>query len=156
MTNFYELGPQNSRCFRALKVWLILRRAGAANYRAVVQRNLEQAREMFRLLEAAPEIDAVTQSLSITTFRYRPEDLAAGPPDHEAYLDALNEALLTRLQKSGEVFLSNALVAGRFLLRACITNFRTRPSDLIALPEILRRHGQALDRELRPAALRSG
>jgi aromatic-L-amino-acid/L-tryptophan decarboxylase len=39
----------------------------------------------------------------------------------EAYLNRLNEDLLNRLQKGGEVFVSNAVVNGKYLVRACIT-----------------------------------
>ncbi len=71
----------------------------------------------------------------------------------DAYLDALDSALVTRIQHSGEAYVSNAVVGGRFLLRACITNFRTTGDDVRALPEIVQRLGAALDAELRPSAL---
>jgi hypothetical protein len=57
------------------------------------------------------------------------------------------------LQRSGEVFLSNAVLGDAFVLRACIVNFRTAAADIEALPGIVARHGVELDRELRPAAL---
>ena len=44
---------------------------------------------------------------------------------------------------AGEAFVSNAVVGGRYALRACITNFRTTAADVEALPEIVRRHGRA-------------
>jgi glutamate/tyrosine decarboxylase-like PLP-dependent enzyme len=67
----------------------------------------------------------------------------------EEYLNRLNSQLLARLEQSGEVFLSNAVVKGKFALRLCIVNFRTTPDDIRALPEIVIRHGRAADRELR-------
>ena len=93
----------------------------------------------------------MTQHLSITTFRYVPRDLrpAAGRPDVEPYLHRLNEQLLTRVERSGEAFLSNAVVNGRFALRACIVNFRTSLADIDALPDMLARHGRDTDRLLR-------
>ena len=106
-------------------------------------------REFSRLLSETPGIEAVTQSLSIATFRYRPRDLDPAAEGAEAYLDDLNAALLTEIQKGGEVFLSNALVGGRFLLRACITNFRTTRADIAALPEIVTRVGRGVDAKLR-------
>jgi hypothetical protein len=66
-----------------------------------------------------------------------------------AYLNKLNEALLNRLQKSGEAFVSNAVVAGNYLLRACIVNFRTTLTDVEALPEIVIKLGRQLDAEMR-------
>ena len=52
--------------------------------------------------------------------------------------------------------MSNAVVRGTFLLRACIVNFRTTLSHLETLPAILVRHGEEADRALRPAHLRAG
>jgi glutamate/tyrosine decarboxylase-like PLP-dependent enzyme len=69
----------------------------------------------------------------------------------ETYLNELNQALLDRIQTSGEAFVSNAVVGGRYLLRACIVNFNTKADDVDALPEIVTRLGRAVDRELRPA-----
>ena len=149
--HYYEQGPQNSRGLRALKLWLALGQAGRRGYVAMIDRNLRLARVMHRAIAAAPELEAVTQNLSITTFRYVPDDLDPDDAAAAAYLNELNEALLVRLQTGGEIYVSNAVVGGRFLLRACITNFRTRASDVRAVPVIVRRNGAALDRELRPA-----
>jgi glutamate/tyrosine decarboxylase-like PLP-dependent enzyme len=90
-----------------------------------------------------------TRELSIATFRFVPADLTPGTPTIDEYLDRLNTALLERLQQGGEVFVSNAVLDGRFLLRACIVNFHTTVADVEALPEIVVRHGRALDAELR-------
>lgn len=68
-------------------------------------------------------------------------------------MNRLNAELVTRLQQSGAAFLSNAVVGGTFLLRACIVNFRTALEDIEALPEIVIRIGREVDAALRPAAL---
>jgi glutamate/tyrosine decarboxylase-like PLP-dependent enzyme len=154
--HFLEYGPQNSRSFRALKVWFALRQAGRANYAAAIGRNIELSREMFACVEAAPELEAVTQNLSVATFRFVPADLDAKAEGAGAYLDELNTALLDRIQKGERIFLSNAVVDGRFLLRACITNFRTAEEDVRAVPEIVTRIGRELDAELRPKGLGAG
>ena len=95
--------------------------------------------------------EAMTQHLSIATFRYVPRDLrsSAGTPETESYLQRLNEELLTRLERSGEAFLSSAMVDGRFALRACIVNFRTSRADIDAMPSLIARHGQDADRVMR-------
>jgi hypothetical protein len=61
--------------------------------------------------------------------------------------------LLTRLQASGEAYLSNAVVHGKFALRACIVNFRTSLGDIEALLPIIVRMGKELDLALRPGSL---
>jgi glutamate/tyrosine decarboxylase-like PLP-dependent enzyme len=99
-----------------------------------------------------PELQFTTQDLSITTFRYVPRDLRTnvGDPSTERHLDALNREVLDRLQRGGEAFVSNAVVRGRYVLRACIVNFHTTRADVEALPEMVARIGRAVDVELRP------
>jgi hypothetical protein len=70
-----------------------------------------------------------------------------GSPAVEKRIDEINQALLTRVEKSGEAFLSNAVVNGRFALRACIVNFRTSLVDIEALPPLLLRLGEDICRE---------
>jgi aromatic-L-amino-acid decarboxylase len=153
--NYLELGLQNSRGFRALKVWLGLRQAGRAGYREMIGDDIRLARELHRLIEAEPRLEAMTRGLSISTFRFVPEDLEPGTDTVDTYLNELNEDLLHRLKTSGEVFLSNAVIGGAFALRACIVNFRTTLVDVEAVPGIVVRHGEAADRELRPTRLPS-
>lgn len=152
-TNFVDYGPQNSRGFRALKVWLALRHAGAAGYRAMIADDIRLSKAMAAAVGRHAELELATQALSIATFRYVPRDLRArvGEPEAEAHLDALNRELLDRLQRGGEAFVSNAIVGGRYLLRACIVNFHTDQGDVEALPEIVARIGRAVDAELRAA-----
>ena len=69
--------------------------------------------------------------------------------DVEEYLNRLNEALLDRLQNEGEAFVSNAVIRGQYVLRACIVNINTTEADVEAVPGIVARVGRAVDRELR-------
>jgi aromatic-L-amino-acid/L-tryptophan decarboxylase len=57
--------------------------------------------------------------------------------------------LLTRLQNSGEAYVSNAVVNGVFALRVCIVNFRTSAEDIEALPALVVRLGKEVDSLLR-------
>lgn len=72
------------------------------------------------------------------------------------HLDTLNRTLLDRIQTGGEAFVSNAVLGGRCVLRACIVNFNTRASDMEALVELSARVGREIASELRPAAHRPG
>ncbi len=142
--DYYEMGPQNSRAFRALKVWLGLRQAGREGYARMIGDDIRLARELFELISAHPELEAVTQGLSITTFRYVPPGVDRRDPGQTEQLNALNTALLERLQRSGRAMVSNAIVDGRFVLRACIVNFRTSRADLEALRDLTVEIGRAL------------
>ena len=150
-TNYVDYGPQNSRGFRALKVWLALRHAGAAGYRQMIADDIRLSRAMAAAIEKHAELELTTQDLSITTFRYVPRDLRSnlGEEAVEHHLDRLNRRLLDRLQRGGQAFVSNAVVGGHYVLRACIVNFHTALADVEALPEIVARMGRTIDEELR-------
>jgi aromatic-L-amino-acid/L-tryptophan decarboxylase len=151
VTNYFDCGPQNSRGFRALKVWLALKQVGADGYRDMIAEDIRLSQALALAVSRHEELQLMTQELSITTFRYVPRDLRAklGQAQAERHLDALNRELLDRLQRGGETFISNAVLAGRYLLRACIVNFHTTRADVEAIPGIVARIGRGLDAELR-------
>ena len=154
-TNYVDYGPQNSRGFRALKVWLALQQAGARGYRTMIADDIRLSRAMARAVEQHPELQLVSQALSITTFRHVPADLRqrSGQNVVEAYLDRLNRELLADLQRGGELFVSNAVVGERYVLRACIVNFHTTLADVEAVPKLVAQLGREVDRRLRPESL---
>lgn len=141
--NYHEYGFQNSRGFRALKVWAALQHIGRDGYVKMITSDIELSKLFFSLAGKHPELEAVTQNLSITTLRYVPLE-----KKDDAYLNKLNEGLLNTLQKKGEVFLSNAVVKGKYCLRGCIVNFRTSENDIEAIIEIIVREGRQIDKKL--------
>jgi aromatic-L-amino-acid/L-tryptophan decarboxylase len=154
-TSFYELGMQNTRGFRALKVWLLIQHAGLNGYRRMIGDDCRLSRMMFDAAAAHPDFQAVTQGLSIATFRYVPRELTQriGEPSIETYLNDLNTAILSHLQESGELFVSNAVLDGRYVLRACITNWRTSEEDVLAVPGIVAAIGEKLHAHMRKRIL---
>jgi aromatic-L-amino-acid/L-tryptophan decarboxylase len=152
--NFVDFGPQNSRGFRALKVWLALRQVGRSGYARMIGDDIRLSERLATRVAEHPELEPLTQALSITTFRYVPPELrdAIGTASAEAYLNRLNEELLERIQRSGDAFVSNAVIRGRYALRACIVNFNTAAADVDALPEIVVRIGRETHEAVRTAA----
>jgi aromatic-L-amino-acid/L-tryptophan decarboxylase len=146
-TNFYEYGFQNSRGFRALKVWMALQQVGRSGYAELITKDIVLSQLLFEEAKKHPELEAVTQNLSITTLRYLPL-ISEGMELTESYLNTLNEKLLNELQQEGEVFLSNAVVSDRYCLRACIVNFRTSEKDIKEIIEIIVRKGRQLHASL--------
>ena len=144
--NYYEYGLQNSRGFRALKVWLALQQVGKTGYIEMIGQNIQLSKLLFELANSHPELQAITQSLSISTFRYVPPGSYYG--NTEEYLNELNKVLLDRLQQGGEVFLSNAVVHEKYCLRACIVNFRTSIKDIEESIEIIVKEGRAVHEQL--------
>lgn len=150
IVNFYEYGLQNSRGFRALKVWLIIQQVGKTGYIKMFEQDIRLSKLLFDLSKKNPELEAVTQNLSITTLRYIPSDYNASEDDG-TYLNKLNEDLLNELQHEGKVFLSNAIVNGKYCLRACFVNFRTTEEDVMEIVEIIVKKGREIHKSLKPA-----
>ena len=120
---FSEYGTQQTRGFRALKVWAALAHHGRAGYAETIGRDLDLAERLAALVEAAPELTLTSRGLSVVTFRH----VRPGAPAAE--LDRLNREVLRRVQLGGEAFLTGTELDGTFVLRACITNPRMRPGD---------------------------
>jgi glutamate/tyrosine decarboxylase-like PLP-dependent enzyme len=149
-TNFVDLGPQNSRGFRALKVWLALQHVGRAGYETMLADDIRLASLLHETARAHPDLDVFTCCLSISTFRYIPAELRTkvGDPEVEDYLNRLNKEIQARMESQGETFLSNAVLDGMYVLRGCIVNFRTEERDVRAIPGIVVRTGEEVHREL--------
>jgi aromatic-L-amino-acid/L-tryptophan decarboxylase len=154
-TSFFELGPQNTRGFRALKVWLAIRQVGRSGYQQMISDDIALSRLMFAEIAQHPELEAVTQGLSITTFRYVPPELRDRCNELvvAGYLNDLNTAVLGHLQAGGAVFVSNAVVDGKYVLRACIVNWRTTERHVRAVPEIVASVGRQLHAHMRRQVL---
>src|SRR6185436_4818637 len=155
--NYYEYGPQNSRGFRALKIWLGFQQSGASGYRRMIADDIELARRLHEFVGEEELLEQGTQSLSITTFRYVPADLrkrAMEPGRVTDYLNELNARIATALRLGGKAFFSNAHFGDRYMLRACIVNFRTTLADVELLPKLIVEIGRKLDAERRPPELK--
>jgi aromatic-L-amino-acid/L-tryptophan decarboxylase len=138
--NFYEYGLQNSRGFRALKVWSALQQAGRKGYIGMISEDIRLSKLMYEKATKHPELEAITQSLSIATLRYVPQSHNYD----EASLNKFNETLLNSLQQGGKVFLSNAVVKGKYCLRACIVNFRTTEKDIEEVIQVITEEGKKI------------
>ncbi|GAB4323508.1 MAG: aspartate aminotransferase family protein [Candidatus Zixiibacteriota bacterium] len=147
--SFVDYGPQNSRGFRALKVWMMLQQVGREGYERMITDDIELAARCYKLVDEHPDLQAQSHGLSITTFRYVPSGLreSVGEPETEERLNALNEELVERINKSGRSYISNAVVGGRFCLRMCVCNFRTSLKDVEALVELAARLGAEIASE---------
>jgi len=118
--NIGELGPQWSRAFLALKVWMSLAAHGTDAYARRIAHDVELARYLDDRVREHPDLESMCPvTLSIACFRYAP----AGVDD--AALDALNERLMIEIRRHGRTFPSNAVLNGRYGLRACFVNHRT-------------------------------
>jgi glutamate/tyrosine decarboxylase-like PLP-dependent enzyme len=150
--DFYELTPNFSRGFHALKIWISLLAHGWKAYSRRIAHDVALARWLHQrvLVEEALEPVGPAPALSIACFRYVPPALR-GRADAEEYLNTLNERIVNALQMGGRVFPSNVVLDGRYGIRACIVNFRTEAADMEVLVRETLAAGARLDAELRGA-----
>ena len=134
-----DLSPELTRPFRALRLWLPLKLAGVAPFRAALEEKLLLARHFHRRIrleegfEVGPPPD-----LSIVTFRYLPR---RGDPD------AFNRRLIEAVQRDGRVFLSSTKIDGKFTLRVAILSLHTHLETIELVIEILREKAVLLERD---------
>ncbi len=149
---FWNYGPELSRRFRALKIWLTLRYYGVNRIAAAITEDNALAVYLATLIGQAEDFELLAEpQLSICCFRYIPQAMRPGPDgkprrndELEGELNELNEKIMHAVQRGGRAYLSSATIHGKFALRACITNFRTTRADLEQTLEIIRSAAHAL------------
>jgi glutamate/tyrosine decarboxylase-like PLP-dependent enzyme len=139
---FWDYGPELSRRFRALKVWMLLKGVGLYSLGEAIESNLACARHLESMVRASDDFEMVAPvGLSIFCFRHVPRELRGESPNA---IDAFNERLLVALQRDGSSYLSNTTLGGRFVLRGCALNYRTTLRDMEILLDDLRRVAKSL------------
>ena len=129
---FWDFGPELSRPFRALPLWMLIKHAGRDAISASIERNLQCARYFERLINESRDFEMLAPvELSVFCFRHN-------PPGFEGDLDELNERVLLNLQRLGSSYLSNTRIDGQFALRGCVLNASTTESDMDRLLDDLR------------------
>jgi aromatic-L-amino-acid decarboxylase len=132
LPNFSEYGPELSRDFRGLRVWLPLRLHGVNAFRTALDEKLDLARLLFEGLSEVPQLKLPWEpALTVVPFR-----LNAEGGDVEAANDR-DRTLMERINASQRVFLSSTLVDGRFTIRACILCLRTHRDRVEECVEIV-------------------
>jgi aromatic-L-amino-acid decarboxylase len=130
---FWDYGPELSRPFRALDLWLLIKYVGAAALANAIEGNIACAKHLEELVNASDDFEMLAPvELSIFCFRHKPRGFLGD-------LDALNEQTLVRLQRDGSSYVSNAKIRGQFALRGCVLNYRTTLDDMQTLLDDVRR-----------------
>lgn len=137
---FSDYGVELSRGFRALKVWMALKEYGVDTFGRLIQQNVEQAQYLEALVRATPGLQLLAPvPLNIVCFRY-----TGGLSDEEA-IDTLNKELLFRLHEGGLAAPSYTVLDGKYALRICNTNHRSRREDFDLLVQEVVRLGEILE-----------
>lgn len=120
-----EYGIELSRRFRALKAWMSIKEHGTEKHGRIIQQNVDQTRYLEKLVNETPELELLAPvPLNIVCFRYKLEGL-----DDEK-LNGFNNLLLMVLQSNGIAIPSNTTIDGKFAIRFCNVNHRTKYEDL--------------------------
>lgn len=120
LVDFCEISPELSRDSRGLRVWLPLKMHGAKVFRAELDEKLDLAGYAAEALRTIEGVEIVAEpQLSLLAFRVRREGQS------EAEVDALTRRVIAAVNERQRVFLTGAVVKGRYLIRMCILSFRT-------------------------------
>jgi aromatic-L-amino-acid/L-tryptophan decarboxylase len=142
--DYHELGPQMSRGFRALKVWMSLKQIGVERYRRLMERDVALVEHLDELVRGCDEFEPLCKPvLQMYSFRYVP----GRPKMSEKELDSLNQKIVDEAQLTGETFLMSTSIRGRTALRLSITNHRTTAKDIDQTFNLLRSLGRKLSRQ---------
>jgi aromatic-L-amino-acid decarboxylase len=140
-TDFCDLGPELSRDFRGLRVWLPLKMHGIGVFRDALDEKLDLAAEACDAIRAIPGMEIVAEpELSLFAFR-----LAREPGETDERADARNRGLLREINRRQRVFVTGTKVHGRFVVRACILSFRTHADRIAMFVEDVRAAANRLD-----------
>jgi aromatic-L-amino-acid decarboxylase len=141
--NLMDTGVQLGRRFRSLKLWMILRYFGAEGVRDRLRHHISLARELAGWIDAHPDFERLAPTpFSVVCLRAKPHGRAWTEPD----LARLNDAIMKRVNDSGEIFISNTVLNGRFTLRVAIGNIQTTARHVARAWELIQ---QALETEIR-------
>lgn len=136
--DYFEYGPQMSRGFRALKVWMSLKHYGVEGYRKLLDQNVKCVEYLDKLVRQSPDFEALhAPTLFIYSFRYAPETLRKKAIESNmtaaeinAYLDQLNQQIADEIQLSGVAFIMTSKVRGWIVLRLSVCSHRTTLDDI--------------------------
>jgi aromatic-L-amino-acid/L-tryptophan decarboxylase len=150
--DYLEYGPQMSRAFRALKVWMVLRFFGALGLRELFSKNLGLARHLHNLVLEHPDFEVLHEpTLYLYCFRYVPNGMAERQeePGVQTQLDCLNQEIVEAIQRSGLAMVMTTRIRGRVAIRMSICSHRTLEEDVDATFEAIARWGRLLSRSSR-------
>ena len=130
---YWDHSPELSRRFRALKIWFLLKVHGARADSGRDRRQHRGRRSTSRTsCKESDDFELMAPGAAQHRLLPRIREDASGD-------DEFNKRLMVEVQRDGDSYLSNATINGRFALRACIVNFRTRIADVERLLDTIRR-----------------
>jgi aromatic-L-amino-acid/L-tryptophan decarboxylase len=139
--DFAEYGPELTRDYRGLRMWLPLHLHGVTAFRAALDEKLDLAQHAYAALSADPNLVVIgPPELSTVPFQLAGAAAPAGEWEH----DGGTAELLRRVNAEQRVFMSSTRIGGRFTARICVLNHRTDRIRIDEAVDAVRRHAAAL------------
>ncbi len=137
LSNPHNLALPLSRNFSSLKAYMLLRAYGKEKYRKLIQQNLDQIKYLANLVEAEDEMELTAPVTSnVVCFRYKPAKL------NESELEKLNKEILNDLNQKAFLMISDTTIKGKYMLRVCNVNHRTKKEDFNFLVDQIKKLGK--------------
>ena len=112
VNNYRDWGPQLGRRFRALKLWFVIRSYGITGLQKHIRRHIKMTHALADQVNREPDFELMAPNpLALFCFRYHPENI---PDDH---LDALNERIFEAINDTGEIYLTQTRINGKYAIR---------------------------------------
>ena len=141
---FSDYGIELTRGFRALKAWMSIKEHGIEKYGRMIHQNVEQAQYLAGLVKQTQELELTAPvPLNIVCFRY------VVPGYTQEQLNRFNQELLMRLHESGIAAPTSTTLNGEYMLRAAITNHRSRREDFAMMVEAVVKIGKEMEGEFK-------
>ncbi|HYD21807.1 MAG TPA: pyridoxal-dependent decarboxylase, partial [Flavipsychrobacter sp.] len=148
--DYFDYGPQMSRGFNALKVWMSIKHYGKEGYQTLLRQNVLCAEHLHHLVHTSTDFVVMqVPQLFIYSFRFFPAELKqfVNQADLHAYLDQLNQKMTDEIMATGFAFVMTSKVKGHVVIRFSICSHRTRLQDIEAVFERLHQIGRRLYQE---------
>ena len=125
LTNPHNLALPLSRNFSSLKAYMLLRAYGKKKYSDLIQQNLDQINYLAELVKEDPELELTAPVYSnVVCFRFKPANL------DEAQLEKVNRMISDEINEKAFWMISDTTIKGKYTLRACNVNHRTKKYDV--------------------------
>ncbi len=112
VNNYRDWGPQLGRRFRALKLWFVIRSYGITGLQDHIRRHIDMTHALAAQVAEEPDFELLAPNpLALFCFRYHPKDI---PEDQ---LDALNERIFETINDTGEIYLTQTRINGKYAIR---------------------------------------
>ena len=138
--NFYKLGFEGTRRWRALKLWMSWKHLGTQGFGRLIEANDDLAAYLASRCAEADDFEAIPEvpELSVVCFRHLPDGRGAALERPPVDLDAHQDALQAALERSGDGWLTTTRLRGSTYLRAGIVNYFSTEEDIDHLLATLR------------------